>query len=111
MKTDREDSDTEAAVSTDPGQPPQPGKGAAVAAWRLRIDGDRFRMESPEGTYEGVFTIDVEAEPHGIDIEFVEGPEAGNSNFGVFRLAGTDGLEICLDMSGKGRPAGFRTTP
>ena len=27
---------------------------------RLLIDGDRFRMESPEATYEGIFTIDVE---------------------------------------------------
>jgi len=43
----------------------------------LLIDGDRFRMESPEATYEGIFTIDVEQVPHHIDIDFVEGPEAG----------------------------------
>ena len=43
----------------------------------MMIDGDRFRMESPEATYEGIFTIDVEADPAQIDIEFVEGPEAG----------------------------------
>src|SRR5215467_3754645 len=38
------------------------------------IDGDRFRVESPEATYEGIFTIDVEQAPHQIDIDFVEGP-------------------------------------
>ena len=45
---------------------------------RLLIDGDRCRMESPEGNYEGIFTLDVETDPAHIDIEFVEGPEAGN---------------------------------
>ena len=53
---------------------------------RILIDGDRFRTESPEATYEGVFNINVEAQPHEIDIEFVAGPEAGNWNFGIFRL-------------------------
>ena len=36
---------------------------AALTASRLLIDGDRFRTESPEGTYEGVFSINVEADP------------------------------------------------
>src|SRR6187399_2459825 len=34
---------------------------AMTTASRLLLDGDAFRMESPEATYEGVFTIDVEA--------------------------------------------------
>jgi uncharacterized protein (TIGR03067 family) len=76
---------------------------------RLLIDGDRFRMESPEAVYEGEFGIDVEAEPHHINIEFVEGPEAGNWNYGIYRLD-AERLEICLDMRGKPRPAAFRTT-
>lgn len=82
---------------------------AALAQSRISIDGDRFRTDSPEAIYEGIFNIDVEAEPQQIDIEFVEGPEAGNWNYGIFRLEG-DQLEICLDMSGKSRPADFRTT-
>jgi uncharacterized protein (TIGR03067 family) len=81
----------------------------ALESSRLLIDGDRFRTESPEATYEGVFNINVEAQPHEIDIEFVEGPEAGNWNFGIFRLDG-DRLELCLDMNGKPRPGGFRTS-
>jgi uncharacterized protein (TIGR03067 family) len=83
---------------------------AALAASRILIDGDRFRTESPEATYEGVFNLNVEAQPHEIDIEFIAGPEAGNSNFGIFRLDG-DQLEICLDLNGKPRPAEFRTSP
>lgn len=77
-----------------------------TGASRLLIDGDRFRTEAPDATYEGVFTIDVEADPAAIDIDFVEGPEAGRRNLGVFRLDG-DRLELCLDLGGGPRPKAF----
>jgi uncharacterized protein (TIGR03067 family) len=83
---------------------------AATAGSRILIDGDRFRMESPEATYDGAFIIDVGAEPMHIDIEFVEGPEAGNRSYGVFELNG-DQLTICLGVVGASRPAGFSTRP
>lgn len=81
-----------------------------AARSRILIDGDRFRTESPEATFEGVFTIDVEARPHAIDIAFVAGPEAGNRNYGIFRLDG-DQFELCLDINGRPRPTEFRTAP
>jgi uncharacterized protein (TIGR03067 family) len=84
--------------------------GGALTASRILIDGDRFRTESPEATYEGLFNLNVETEPHEIDIEFIAGPEAGNWNYGVFRLDG-DRLEICLDLNGKPRPRDFATSP
>jgi uncharacterized protein (TIGR03067 family) len=74
----------------------------------MLIDGDRFRMESPEATYEGIFTIDVEREPNGIDIDFVEGPESGNRCEGIFRLD-ADELTFCLGLVGSARPEDFRT--
>ncbi|HTG74127.1 MAG TPA: TIGR03067 domain-containing protein [Terriglobia bacterium] len=77
---------------------------------RMLIDGDRFRMESPEATYEGIFTIDVENLPHKIDIEFIAGPEAGNWSYGIFELKG-DAFKICLGLTGASRPHGFSTTP
>jgi uncharacterized protein (TIGR03067 family) len=76
----------------------------------LLIDGDRFRMESPEATYDGILTIEVEAEPHRIDIEFVEGPEAGNHCEGLFELDG-DRFTLCLGLVGAPRPEHFATTP
>lgn len=76
----------------------------------LLIDGDRFRMESPEATYEGVFTIDVEQSPHHIDIDFVEGPEAGNRCEGIFELNG-DNFRLCLGLAGSQRPDKFATAP
>jgi uncharacterized protein (TIGR03067 family) len=77
---------------------------------RMLIDGDRFRMESPEANYEGIFTLDVEADPPQIDIEFAEGPEAGNWSYGIYRLDGDD-LFLCLGLTGAPRPKQFGTTP
>ncbi len=82
----------------------------ALAGSRILIDGDRFRTESPEATYEGIYTIDAEASPARIDIEFIAGPEAGNTSHGIFALDG-DALTLCLGLVGSSRPEGFATRP
>src|SRR5450432_59447 len=76
---------------------------------RMLIDGDRFRMESPEANYEGSFVIDVDAKPAQIDIEFVEGPEAGQWSYGIFELDSNE-LQICLGLVGSSRPERFATS-
>lgn len=81
-----------------------------ISRSHLLIDGDRFRMESPEANYEGIFLIDVEQTPHHIDIEFVEGPEAGNQCQGIFELDG-DRFTMCLGLVGSQRPERFATKP
>jgi uncharacterized protein (TIGR03067 family) len=88
----------------------QPMPADMLAGSHLLLDGDRFRMESAEATYEGIFTIDVETEPHRIDIDFVEGPESGNRCEGLFQLDG-DQLTICLGLAGSTRPERFSTAP
>jgi len=87
-----------------------PVPSGALAHSRILIDGDRFRSESPEGTFDGVFTIDVEATPPHIDIEFVDGPESGNWSYGVYELKG-DTLTFCLGLVGSSRPGSFATSP
>ena len=81
---------------------------AMIAKSRILFDGDCFRTESPEATYEGVFTIDADTAPPRIDIEFVEGPEAGNWSYGVYQLEGDD-LTLCLGLTGAPRPSAFAT--
>lgn len=81
---------------------------AMLAQSRILMSGDRFRMESPEGNYEGILAIDIEAEPARIDIDFVAGPEAGNRCEGIFLFEG-DELTICLGLAGAARPERFAT--
>jgi len=83
---------------------------AMISNSRLLLDGDRFRMESPESTYDGRYSIDTSATPTQIDIEFVEGPEAGNYSYGILALDG-DRLTICLGLVGASRPTAFATRP
>ena len=83
---------------------------AVASASRILIDGDRFRTESAEGTYEGIFTLDAGKTPPHIDIEFVAGPEAGNTCLGVYELHG-DRLTLCLGLAGSPRPKAFATRP
>jgi uncharacterized protein (TIGR03067 family) len=83
---------------------------ALIAPSRVLIDGDRFQMQSPEASYDGRFTIDISKSPSWIDIEFVEGPDAGHASRGIFELDG-DHLTICLGVVGASRPAAFETKP
>jgi len=84
--------------------------GSALSASRILIDGDRFRTESPEAIYEGIFTIDVESTPAQIDIAFVEGPEAGTTCYGLYELDG-ERLSLCLGLAGAQRPQAFASKP
>lgn len=88
----------------------RPAPRAMIAESTLLLDGDRFRMASPEANYDGRFSIDVSTTPMQIDIAFVEGPEAGNHSYGLFARDG-DRLTICLGVVGATRPAAFATSP
>jgi len=81
---------------------------AMLTQSRLLVDGDRFRTESPESNYEGIFTLDVDADPPHIDIEFVEGPEAGQWSYGIYDIDG-DQMRLCLGLAGASRPVRFGT--
>lgn len=82
----------------------------AFSSSRLILNGDHFQMESKEATYAGNFDINVEVDPHMIDMEFVEGPEAGNFSYGIYEFEGNH-LKICLGLTGYARPVDFHTQP
>lgn len=48
------------------------------------------------------------AEPKALDIAGTEGPNKGRTILAIYEQGG-DTLPVCYDLSGKGRPAGFRT--
>jgi uncharacterized protein (TIGR03067 family) len=83
---------------------------AFLTGAKIEMDGDCFRSMDAFQTYEGVFTIDVEETPHHIDINFVNGPHAGASSYGIFETEGDD-LTICLGLVGSSRPTSFTTSP
>ena len=70
--------------------------------------GSAERVQPTFRCHEGIFTVDVEADPARIDIEFVEGPEAGNWSYGIYSLDG-DALVVCLGLTGAQRPQRFGT--
>ena len=84
---------------------------AMIEHSRILIDGDRFRTESPEGTYEGTFAIDTQASPPHFDIHFIAGPEAGNTSHGIYQLESADSLTLCLGLVDAPRPQAFATRP
>jgi uncharacterized protein (TIGR03067 family) len=77
----------------------------ALAQARLLIDGDRFRMESPEATYEGVLTIDVERTRHTSRFISSKVQKPGNESCGIYELTG-DRLMLCLGLAGSRARAG-----
>src|ERR1051325_9824303 len=55
-----------------------------------------------------VGAVDLQRDEAPFDLEFVEGPEAGNSSYGIYQLHG-DQLTICLGLTGAPRPKSFST--
>ncbi len=75
---------------------------------RLIIKGKEFTMKEKIATYKGTFTIDAGKKPKTIDLKFTEGPEKGNTSYGIYELDGDD-FKLCLTITAKDRPAEFAT--
>lgn len=78
---------------------------SALAESSITIEGNKFRVASPDESYQGTFTIDEDETPHTIDITFKEGPAQGKC-LGIFELE-KDALKICLGLTGRDRPNSF----
>jgi uncharacterized protein (TIGR03067 family) len=86
------------------------GRSMPAGGAQIVVMGDNFTSLGMGATYEGKFVLDVSTSPFAIDMSFTAGPEKGNTNRGIFELAG-DTWRLCLNMTGGQRPNEFATRP
>jgi uncharacterized protein (TIGR03067 family) len=81
-----------------------------VVGHRLSFTGNRFQIQSKEGTplFAGTVWVDPSAKPAAIDFAHMEGPLKGKAWKGIYALDG-DTLTVCDNAPDldKGRPAAF----
>ena len=81
-----------------------------LADARITVKGDRFTSTGMGAEYAGKIELDPLQSPRQIDMKFDAGPEAGNTNRGIYDLDG-DTWRLCLATSGTVRPADFSAAP
>lgn len=77
---------------------------------RITITGQRFKTTGMGADYEGTVRLDETQTPAHLDMHFDTGPEAGNTNLGIYELNGAS-WRLCLATRGQTRPSAFATTP
>jgi uncharacterized protein (TIGR03067 family) len=77
---------------------------------RIVVRGNRFTTIAMGATYEGTVGIHQTTAPKSFELHFDEGPEKGNTNFGIYELDG-DTWKICLATRGNERPREFAAPP
>jgi uncharacterized protein (TIGR03067 family) len=81
---------------------------AMVSDARIVIEGDRFTSTGMGSIYAGTIKLDTAARPRCIDMIFDVGPEAGNTNRGIYELK-AGAWKLCVATRGAARPARFAT--
>jgi uncharacterized protein (TIGR03067 family) len=82
----------------------------AIGGAKIVIQGDHFTSIGMGTPYEGTIALDPTAIPKTFDLNFVTGPETGNTNLGIYELDG-DVWRICLATRGTTRPTKFVAEP
>src|SRR5580704_3417103 len=70
-----------------------------LASARIVIRGDAFQSFGMGTVYEGKMKLGQSASPKTFDLTFTAGPETGNTNLGIYELAGDD-WKLCLATRG-----------
>jgi uncharacterized protein (TIGR03067 family) len=82
-----------------------PGGGA-----RIEVRGNRFTTIAMGAAYAGAVAVHETTAPKSFELHFEEGPEKGNTSFGIYELDG-DRWKICLTTRGSERPREFAAPP
>ncbi len=81
-----------------------------LAGASITLAGDRFVTASMGVEYAGQLLLHPDTSPKSLALRFESGPEAGNTNYGIYEVSG-DGWRLCLNVSGGPAPASFATAP
>jgi len=74
----------------------------------LVVKGDNYTVTVGKSLDRGTVKLKLSAKPKEMDITGTEGPNKGKTIRAIYKRDG-DTLRICYDLSGKGRPAEFKT--
>ncbi len=88
----------------------QPMTDDVLKTIRLKLDNGRYDVSVAGQPDRGTYTIDPSTKPKSMTIAGTDGPNHGKTFPAIYELAGGT-LRICYDLSGKKRPAEFKTVP
>ena len=76
--------------------------------WRLELAGGKYVLRGAESPDRGTYATDPSKKPRTMDVSGTEGPNKGKTYPCIYEIDG-DTLRVCYDLSGKSRPAEFKT--
>ena len=77
---------------------------------KIIIDWDNFATAGMGASYSGTIALDQTSHPKRFDVNFSDGPHAGEASLGLYMLE-QDRWTICIGFAGYERPVDFRTSP
>ena len=81
---------------------------ADIQQSKLKIVGDAHAVTLSDGLHKGTHTLGTDQSPMTIDASDSEGPFAGNTLLGIFKVE-ADVFTVCFAAPGKERPTEFTT--
>jgi uncharacterized protein (TIGR03067 family) len=75
---------------------------------KLVVKGDKYTVTVGKQVDRGTVKLNPKAKPKALDITGTEGPNKGKTIQAIYERDG-DTLRVCYDLSGKSRPAEFKT--
>lgn len=86
----------------------QPLPDAVLKTISLKLHNGQYDVSVAGEPDKGMYTLDSSKKPKSMTIAGTEGPNKGKTFPAIYELEG-DTLRICYDLSGKQRPADFKT--
>jgi uncharacterized protein (TIGR03067 family) len=76
----------------------------ALATFKLKVTGNQFTLNRPDGAYAGKFTLNSASQPKGVDITLDDGTEVP----AIIDITAAE-VRVCYSESSGSRPTGFKS--